>query len=181
MANVFEAGINWMEESGFFNILIFMIALALFYTILKRVRILGESPYVNGAAALAMAFLVFGYPVVIGYSLVTPVAAMFAQFTVVLLVIGVALLIASYFHPDLQKFLADRAKPEERGWIWAGAAIAVGIALLSGVAQVLWNAPKGNAGMPAAPPELTVMAGIVIVLIIVLLIMSSFGGQPQKK
>ncbi|MCX6820831.1 MAG: hypothetical protein NT016_02695 [Candidatus Aenigmarchaeota archaeon] len=175
MANVFETVITYMVDSGIYNLLIFAFVLGVLFTILKRIKIFGESTLVNGTISFAIAFMVFGYPVIIGYSLVTPFVSMFAQATVVMLVLGIALLITNFFYPDLSKFLTSRFT--SRGVLEAAIVIAVIIALTSGAANVMINSPKGDAGAPSIPTDLVIMAGIVIILIIVLLIASTNSGK----
>jgi hypothetical protein len=177
MANAIETVILKMAELGVFNLLIFMFALAAFYTLLKKTKIFGESPAIIGTIAFAIAFMVFGYPVIIGYSLVTPFVSMFAMATTVMLVVIMAVLMTGYFYPDMNKFLAERFK--SRTPIYAGIIVATAIAILSGAVSVLWNQPTSSAGTPSAPVELIVMAGAVILLIIVLIIMSAMGSSKS--
>jgi uncharacterized membrane protein YjfL (UPF0719 family) len=171
MENVFEVVVSKMVEIGMYNLVIFVLALTIFYAILKRSKVLGESPLINGVISFAVAFLVFGYPVIIGYSLVTPFVSMFTQTTVFIMVFLIAFLIASLFYPDMPKFLTESFK--SRGMLMNAIAIGVGIAILSGAVSILWNVPKGNEGLPAAPTEISIMAGAVIVLILILLVASS--------
>ena len=158
-----------------YNLLIFAFALGVLFTILKRIKIFGESTLVNGIISFSIAFMVFGYPVIIGYSLITPFVSMFAQATAVMLILGVALLITNFFYPDLPKFLAARFT--SRGALTAAIAIAVIIALTSGAANVIINSPKSSAGAPSVPTELAIMVGIVIILILVLLVASTSSGK----
>jgi len=171
MENIFATVVQRFVDFGFYDLLIFVLALTIFYAILKRSKVLGESTLINGVISFAVAFMVFGYPVIIGYSLVTPFVSMFTQTTVFIMVFIIAFLIASLFYPDMPKFLAESFKT--RGMIMNALAIGVGIAIMSGAVSVLWNAPKGNEGLPGAPTELSIMAGAVIVLIIILILASS--------
>lgn len=171
MVNVFETVISQMLELGFYNLIIFVLALAIFYAVLKRAKIFGESPVVIGIISFAISFLVFGYPVIIGFSLVTPLVSMFTQTTVFLMVFVVAFLIASFFYPDLPNFLVSNFK--SRSMISTAIAIGVAIAILSGAASVLWTTPKSNIGMPGAPTQLVIMAFTVVVMIILLIVASA--------
>lgn len=171
MENIFETAVSKLVDLGFYNFLIFVFALTIFYAILRRSKILGESPLINGVISFAVAFMVFGYPVIIGYSLVTPFVTMFTQTTVFILVFVIAFLIASFFYPDMPKFLTESFKT--RGMLMNAIAIGIAIAILSGAVTVLWNVPKGNEGLPSAPAEVSIMSGAVIVLIIILIIASS--------
>jgi len=171
MENIFATVVQRFVDFGFYDLVVFALALAIFYAILKRVKIFGESPAVIGTIAFAIAFMVFGYPVIIGYSMVTPFVSLFTQTTVFIMVFVIAFLIASFFYPDMPKFLEESFKT--RGMLMNALAIGIGIAIMSGAVSVLWNAPKGNEGLPGAPTELSIMAGAVIVLIIILILASS--------
>ena len=171
VANAFENVVSQMVDVGIYNLIIFILALSIFYSVLKRVKIFGESNVVVGTISFAIAFLVFGYPVIIGYSLVTPFVMMFTQTTVFLMVFLIAFLIASFFYPDMPKFLA--ASFTSRGFLMNAMAMGVAIAILSGAIAILWQVPKGLAGGPTAPQELLVMSAVVIVMIIVLIIASA--------
>jgi uncharacterized membrane protein YjfL (UPF0719 family) len=171
MADIFATVVSQLVDVGFYNLVIFALALAIFYAILKRVKIFGESPAIIGTIAFAIAFMVFGYPVIIGYSLVTPFVSLFTQTTVFIMVFVIAFMIASFFYPDMPKFLTESFK--SRGMLMNALAIGIGVAIMSGAVSVLWNQPKGNIGLPGAPSELVIMASAVILLIIILIIASS--------
>ena len=93
------------------------------------------------------------------------------QTMVFIMVFVIALLIASFFYPDLPKFLTTSFT--SRGMIMNAIAIGIAIAIVSGAASVIWNQPTGNAGAPGAPVELVAMAAGVLILIVVLIIASS--------
>jgi len=171
VANVFETVVSQLVDVGFYNFIIFILALSIFYAVLKRVKIFGESNWVIGSIAGSIAFLIFGYPVIIGFSLVTPFVAMFTQTTVFMMVFIIAFLIASFFYPDLPKFLAGSFT--SRGFLMNAIAMGIAIAIMSGAIAILWQAPKTNAGAPAAPSSLGIMVATVIVMIIVLIIASA--------
>jgi len=171
MENIFEVAVSKMVEIGMYNLVIFVLTLAIFYAILKRSKVLGESTLINGVISFAVAFLMFGYPVIIGYSLVTPFVSMFTQTTVFIMVFIIAFLIASLFYPDMPKFLTESFK--SRGMLMNAIGIGIGIAIMSGAVSILWNVPKGNEGIPGAPAEVSIMAGAVIVFILILLVASS--------
>lgn len=171
MVNIFETAVTSLVDLGFYNLVIFVFALAIFYAVIKRTKIFGDSTTINGVLAFAVAFMVFGYPVIIGYSLVTPFVTMFTQTTVFIMVFVIAFLISSFFYPDMPKFLAENFKT--RGMLYNAIAIGIAIAILSGGVSVLTNVPKGNEGIPGAPSEVIVMAAGVIILIIVLIVASA--------
>lgn len=171
MVNIFETAVSSLVDLGFYNFVIFVFALAIFYAVIKRTKIFGDSPTINGVLAFAVAFMVFGYPVIIGYSLVTPFVTMFTQTTVFIMVFIIAFLVASFFYPDMPKFLTESFKT--RGMLYNAIAIGIAIAVMSGAVSVLTNVPKGNEGLPSAPNEVLVMVAGVIVLIIVLIVASA--------
>jgi len=171
MENLFATVISKMVDVGMYDLMIFAFALALFYAILTRAKILGESKYINGTIAFVISFFIFGYPVIVGYSLVAPFASFFTQTTVFIMVFLVAFMVASFFYPDLPGFLTKTFTT--RGMLMNAIAIGIAIAVISGAVSVLWNAPKGNEGLPSAPSELPVMAAGVVVAILLLIVAGS--------
>ncbi|MFH1623252.1 MAG: hypothetical protein ABIA12_01915 [Candidatus Aenigmatarchaeota archaeon] len=171
MENLFTTVISKMVDVGMYDLLIFVFALALFYAVLKRAKILGESTVINGTIAFVISFFIFGYPVIVGYSLVTPFASFFTQTTVFIMVFLVAFLMASFFYPDLPEFLTKSFS--SRGMLMNTIAIGIAIAVISGAVSVLWNFPKGSEGMPSVPAEVPIMTAGVVVAILLLIVASS--------
>jgi hypothetical protein len=177
MATPVEVLITKMREVGFFDVLIFVIALAMFYAILKKFKILGESEIINAAVAAAMAFLIFGYPVIVGFSLVMPLTAFFTHTMVWILTFVIGFMLASFFYPDLPKFLAEHFT--SRSWLFISIVIGILIAILSGLAGILISTPYQE-GAVSTPLGVTTMIGGVLVFVLVLIIAGSVISGGSK-
>jgi hypothetical protein len=172
MVNVFEVVVRRLIEVGFYDFLIFLLALGFFYAIVKKGKVFGESPLAIGLIAFAAAFLVFGYPVILGISLVTPLVTFFAQSFLWIIIFFVAFLIASMFYPDLPAFLKEHFT--SRSMVTYGIAIGIATAVLSGMVTLIWTAPTGeDATGPQAEQDVGIIAGGIIIFVILLIIAGS--------
>ncbi len=171
MQNIFEYIILKSLEVGIYDLLIFVFALTLFYAIFKKYKILGESVLINGVLSFIIAFLIFGYPVIVGYSLTLPLVKFFTQTMTFVLLFFVGILIASMFYPDLSGFLT-KAYSDSTSYVWIGVILTLVALLLSGVLGVMWQqAPiPGNIQIPS---DLSGSAAGLIILLAVILIASS--------
>lgn len=171
MTNIFELVIERLLEVGFYDLLIFIIALSIFYAILKKSKLF-ESPLVNAALAFSVAFLIFGFPIILNYSLVLPMAHFFTQSFLWILVFLVGFLLASFFYPDLPKFLTE--KFTSRSMLSIGIAVGISIAVISGMIGILWVTPAPEeATRPIVGRETTTIAAGVIIFVILLIIAGS--------
>jgi len=170
MENVFEIIIGKLIEVGFYDLLIFIFALTIFYAILRKVKILGESPIVNAVLAFSIAFMVFGFPVIVGFSLTLPLVTFFTHSFVWILMFFFGFLIASFFYPDLPKFLAE--KFTSRSMISIGIAIGISAVVISGLIAVFWATPPGE-GRIQIPLDVTITAAGVIIFVVLLIVASS--------
>ena len=170
MENVFEIVITKLLEVGFYDLLIFVCSLTMFYAILKKYKLLGDSPSINAVLAFIMAFMVFGYPVIVGFSLTLPLVKFFTQSLLWVMLFFMGVLISSVFYPDLPKLLIK--KFTSRTAIWAGVFFTIVSMIVSGWASVLWMSPvtEGNIVIPF---DLSITAAGLIVFIIILLIGAS--------
>ena len=173
MENFFIMIVKKMMEVGIYDFLIFAIGLAIFYGILKRIKFF-DSIVINSVLAFAIAFLLFGFPVILNYSLVMPMAKFFMQTFVWILVFFVGMLISSFFYPDLPKFLVEHFS--SRSMLSVGIAAGIFIAILSGMTSFLWMEPSVEL-FPRSliPGENMVIAGGVIIFVVMLIIAGSVG------
>ncbi len=163
-----------MLETGFFDILAFVFFLAIFYAILRKSKVLGESPVINGIAALALAFFLILYPFLTGFSIVQNLAIFVAQASVWILVVLVAMLLASFFYPNLPKFLAEAMK--RRTTLWVMLAIGFTLVITSGFIGVIWAGILGGPGAPSgATPsaDITILAAGLIIFVVLLIVAAS--------
>ena len=174
MENVAEIVINKLLEVGFYDVLIFVIALAVLYGILDKVKFFGGSTIVNVALAFSVAFLIFGFPIILNYSLILPMAKFFMHSFLWILIFFVGMLVASFFYPDLPTFLTE--KFTSRSVFYITIAIGVATAVISGLVSVLWAAPPSDESISASPPtDVVIVAAGVIIFVILLVIAGSIA------
>jgi hypothetical protein len=173
MQNIFETLIIKLLEVGFFDFLLFAIGLAMFYAILKRVKLF-DSQIVNSLLAFSVAFFIFGYPVLMNFSLVLPFVTFFTQAFLFMTVFMVGMLLASFFYPDLPKFLSENFT--SRSTLWSMVAVGVAIAVISGTAAIMYTTiPADQATRPLVPGETSTVAAGVIVFVLLLIIAGSIA------
>lgn len=180
MADLFAPIIQQLQNLGFFGFFFpWIITLAIFYAILKKSKILGDSAVLNGAIALAIAFLVGGFSVMTGGSLGISFTNLFTQTTTMLLFLIVAFIAASMFYPDLPKMLA--AQFTHRTTLWAMLALGVTLLLTSGLIGVFFNqlTSPSAPGATGIPTDVLIIAAGVILFVVILLIASSVGRMGQ--
>jgi len=176
MSDVFSIVISKLVEVGFFNLLIFLLALALIYAILRQRKIFGENPLINGIIAFSIAFFVFAYPIITGISLVLPVTTFFSQAFVFILIFFIGFLIASLFYPDFTSILSHFLK--SRNVLFAMIALSLALLVTSGLVGVIYSAISGPQGKPSAPPEnVLLIAGLMIAVVVLLIAGSIRRGE----
>ncbi len=168
MTNVFQEVVTRLLEVGFYDLLIFIIALAVFYAILRKVKIVGESPMVNAALAFCIAFLVFGFPVMMGFSLVLPFVTFFTQSFIWILMFFIGVLIASFFYPDLPKFLIDKFS-NSKTMIMVGILIALLVLLISGLVGAIFAVAPGEGGIAIPMDTIVIIAGVIIFVVMIII------------
>lgn len=183
MADPFTLVVEQMIKLGFYNFVFpFMITAALFYALFRKSKILGESVVINGVVALSIAFLIFGYPVIAGISLATPLATFFTQATVWILILVIGMVFASIFYPDLGKMLLDQFT--KRTTLYQMLALAVALFITSGLVVTLIQgasgppAKPGEVKPPAPPADVVLIASALIIFLVLLMIAASiFRGE----
>ena len=167
MENIFEILITKLIEVGFYDLLIFVISLTLFYTLLRKVKVFGESPVVVAVLAFSIAFLIFGFPVIVGFSLTLPLVTFFTHSFIWILMLFIGILIASFFYPDLPKFLAE--KFTTRSMLFIGVAIGITSVIISGLIAVFWATPPGEGRIQVPFDTVVAAAGVIIFVVLILL------------
>jgi hypothetical protein len=181
MVSPIETAIQKMQEVGFFDILAFLLFLAIFYTLFRKSKVLGESVFINGIAALAISFFIFLYPLLTGFSLVQNLVTFFAQASIWILAFLVAFLLASFFYPDLPKMLATTFT--RRTTLFAMVGLGIALLVTSGFISILWKGllpgGEGSAKPGQAPRDVVILAVGIVVFIILLMVASSIarGGE----
>jgi cytochrome b subunit of formate dehydrogenase len=170
--NPFELIIKKMIDLGFYDFLFpFIIASAIFYALLKKSKVMGESVVINATLALSIALLIFGFPILAGLSLATPLSSFFTQATTWILIFFIAVLMASFFYPDITKVLLEQFTRRTALFVM----IAIGIALFitSGLVTTFTFGLAGppKPGAPPTPPlDVILIASSLIIFIVVILV-----------
>ncbi len=174
MTTPFDAVVQTMINLGFYNFIFpFIITAAILYALLRKSKVLGESVVINAVLALSVAFMIFGYPVIVGVSLATPLATFFTQATVFIIIVFVGFMLASLFYPNLGTFLTERIK--SRSILFLMVVLAIALFVTSGLITVF----VGNLGKPAAPgsapttPTDVILIAAGLIIFIVLLIVAT--------
>lgn len=129
---VFQQVVQRLIDLGFYEFFLpFILVAAISYAVLRKTKVLGESATINGIISMALAFFIFGLPVLSGVSLVKPLTSFFGSIWVVMLILVGGMLIASFFVPDLTSRLVETMKGG--GMIWWMIVIALVIGIISGL------------------------------------------------
>jgi hypothetical protein len=172
--NPFELVINKMISLGFYDFLFpFIITSAIFYALLRKSKVFGESIFINAVIALSIALLIFGFPVIAGISLASPLSTFFAQATVWILILFIGVLLASFFYPDLTKVLLETFR--RRTTLMMMITIGIVLFITSGLLSVFtfgFGAPP-KPGAPPGPPVDVIAIAVALSIFIVLLIVAS--------
>jgi hypothetical protein len=168
--NPFEMIVNKLIALGFYDFLFpFIITSAIFYALLRKSKVFGESAFINAAISLSIALLIFGFPVIAGISLATPLSTFFTQATVWILIIAIGFLLASFFYPDLTKVLLETFK--RRTTLMMMLAIGITLFITSGLLSVFTSglfAPR--AGAPSPPLDIILIAAGLIIFVVLIII-----------
>lgn len=177
MSSPFEIVVQNMVNLGFYNFIFpFIITSAIFYALLRRSKVFGESIVVNAVVSLSIAFMIFGYPVIAGVSLATPLATFFTQATVWLLIIFVGIIIASLFYPNLSDMLTKQMT--HRTTLFMMIALAIALFVTSGLVTVFtgtFNKPVTPGSPPSIPTDVILIAAGLIIFIVLLLIATAIA------
>ena len=178
MVSPFEIVVKKLSELGFYDFLIpFIISSVVFYAVLKKSKILGDSPVLNGILSLSIAFMIFGFPILTGITLGISLATFFTQLAVFALIFIVALVIASVFYPDLTKTLTETFK--SRNVIWIMIAIGFTLMITSGLITAIFSPAVfgGGAGKLGPPTDvLMLVAGLVIFMVLLIIAAATARG-----
>lgn len=165
--------IRRMESLGAFDIMVFVLFMAIIFAILRKSKILGESVAINGLIAIIVSFLIFIFPTFTGFSLVLPMSRFFTQASVIILLFVIGLVVASVFYPNMMGMLADQFKTPAILWIIIP--IILVLLITSRTIWVFW------AGYGVGPTSDTlVLVAAILIFAVVLLIASAIGMGGKK-
>ena len=168
---VFEQAIQRLIEFGVYKfILPFILISAIVYALLRKTKILGVSPLINGLVSMAIAFFIFGVPVMTGADLSVSFSSFFKNLSIIILIVVFGLLIAGAFVPNLMSSLVEWMKGG--GIIWGVIILVLVVAIMSGMFNDLAAAINSAIGTTGAH----VLLVIVIILIFVGIILGVSSG-----
>ncbi len=179
MVNVFEIAVERLNELGFYNFLLpFILFTAIVFAVLRKTHILGDSVSINAVVAVSAGLLVLGAPVLLGGDLIHPLTAFMTQSLVVMLVIIVGFMLASFFYPNITEKLGEIFKaPGPANWlIWGTVALAAVFGLFTFIGKPIGTAISGA----KIPSELISMVVIVFIVMIILLVVTIGAGKEAK-
>jgi len=178
-ADIFKPIVNKLLGMGIINAMLLFLFAAIIYALLTKSKIFGESPIINGVIAFIAAFLIFIFPFITGVSLVNPLSIFFTQSIVILVFLMVGFLAASFFYPNMPKFLAEQFTHRSTLMVMIG--LAIGLFILSGLITTFLSAfsttpsgdTSGGGSTTKLPTDVLIIAAGLIVFIIILLVASS--------
>jgi hypothetical protein len=179
MEDIFIPIIQKFTSLGFFNLLTFILALALIYALLKQRKFLGDNPIINAIVSFSIAFFIFAFPILTGISLTVPLTTFFSQAFAVLLLFFIGFLIASLFYPNLGELLQNFFR--SRNAFYVMIALSIALFIISGLVGVMYL-PYSQAKGPSAPSNVLLLIAGLIILVVVLLIpvFITTGGAGEE-
>jgi hypothetical protein len=174
-ADIIQPALKWFFELGFGNVLVFVLTTAIFYAILRKAKILGESELINAAIAIIAAFFVgFWIPIYTGYSFAASMSAFFAQSTAIFLFLIISFLVAGFFYPNLTEMLTEQFKYRHTLYVMIGLGIA--LLVMSTLVSSFWSVfPPTQPGAVTPSRDILLVTAAVIIFIVILLIAASVG------
>ena len=180
MTNVFEVVVQRLNEFKIFDfILPFIITSALMYALLRRSKLFGdmrEGQILSAIVSLSVAFLIFGYPVLVGFTFGTQLSAFFTQLTIIGLLFVMALVFASMFYPDFPKMLTEKLASPNKVYLFIG--IAFLLLVTSGLIGVFTQSIDGET--PQSPRDVILIVAGIIIFVIIIMIASMSVGEEKK-
>jgi len=169
---VFPEIVQKLSELGFYDFLLpFIIVSAIVYAILRRSKILGESPLINGIVSIVIGFFIFGVPVLTGVGgFGKPMSNFFSQLIVVVLIVAFGLLITGLFVPNLMEKMMEWVKGG--GIIWWMIILVVILAISSGLFSFIVSPIQSALGSGG-----DTFIVILIVIMVVGIIAAASGGK----
>lgn len=175
MENVFRLMIEKLIEIGFYEFLIFILGLGMFYAVMKRSKFFNELRFLPEVLSLVIAFLIFGFPVLLNFSYVLPITKMFTQFFLFILIFFIGFMLASFFYPDLPTFLAGHFNT--RSLLSISIVIAIAGAIVSGSFQVIFASPPDEGGEPRVDSNLVTLTSGIVVFVILIIVAGAISLQ----
>ncbi len=180
MANFFELVVQKLSELGFYDFFFpFVLSSVLFYALLRRSKLFGEmreGQILAAIVSLSVAFLIFGYPVLVGFTFGTELSAFFTQLSIIGLLFILALIFASMFYPDFPKMLTEKLASPNKVYLFIG--IAFLLLVTSGLVGVFTQTIDGE--RPQSPMDVILIIAGLIIFVIIIMIASMAVGEEKK-
>ena len=170
MANdVFSQVMSFMIEKGVLNIFLWMLLTAIFYGVLRRSKIFGDSVVINGLIALIASFFISALPYLTGFQMLPKFVLYITQIFIIAFAALIGVVIASIFYPDLQNFLKETFTHRTTLWVF----IAVGIVFLvtSGLISIFTDVAL-QATSSGKSPDIPVLMGALFIFLVLILVAS---------
>lgn len=175
MVNPFALFLERLKEFGFFNFLLpWLIFTAVFYALLKKSKLFGESTLINGTIALAISFFIMYFPIMSGIELAPILARFIMQSATFFLIFIFAYIGASVLYPDLTALMKE--KMTSRAWLMIFVVLIIVVFITSGMLDVF---VKGFVGAGVATEEQKEIYTIItaLILLVVLLLITTAVAQ----
>jgi Na+-transporting methylmalonyl-CoA/oxaloacetate decarboxylase gamma subunit len=178
MVNPFINFLTRLHEFGFFNFFVpWLIFTAVFYALLKKSKLFGESDLINGTVALAVSFFIMYFPIMSGIELAPILSRFVMQSAVFFLIFIFAYIGASVLYPDLTALMKE--KMTSRAWLMIFVVLMILIFITSGMLDVF---VKGFVEAGVATEEQKDIYTIVtaLILLAVLLLIATAVAQIAR-
>ena len=173
--NYFQLLAEQMKNVGLVQYLFpFILLTAIFYAILRKSKLFGESVAVNGViAVVASLMIVFGVPVAAGAVFATRLSIFLMQASVFLIIILMAFILASLFYPKMMDWLPEAFKT--RSVMTTMVALAIVFFITSGLLGVFttgWGGGGGGGTTPIKDQRTNIVifgVGLLIFIVVILI------------
>ncbi|MEM5815077.1 MAG: hypothetical protein QXD89_01135 [Candidatus Aenigmatarchaeota archaeon] len=172
MVDISALIVNKLLSLGFLNVLIFLLTLSIFYAILRRIKLLGENPFLNAVISFSIAFFVFAFPIISGINLFTPLSTYITQLFIFGLILLGGILISSLFYPNLLDFLSKSF--QSRNVLFGMIALSLALFVTSGLVSIIYS-PSAGVGKRGGGGDLGILVAGLIIAFVILLIASHLG------
>ena len=176
MSDIFEPVATKILELGILDVFIFILVAAVFYALLKKSKILGGTPAVDGVVAISIALFVFLYKWITGFGLTEPFSMFFTQITAILLIFVFSIMAASMFYPDMMSWL-PKIFGKSRSMLTIMIVIGLTLLITSGLIAVLWTFPPAEPGTVRPPEDIILIAVGLIIFVVIIIVAASMGGK----
>lgn len=171
----FEIVVQKLVELGFYKYIFpFFLSLAFLYALLKRSKLISDSPMVNATLAMCISFIIVGFQHLAGISLETPFSSFFMHATVWIWIFAIGMMVASLFYPDLGRFLTEYFIERKSRLFYALIVIGILTFVTSGMYTVFTGMYKPiEPGAPPVPPFDVILTATALLIFVVILMIAT--------